>query len=99
MPRRPKGEKMVQLSVYVPPAMYADVSKLAVEYNTTMSNIVQTALSNWLQGLKNNDDRVTLTVSKDVYEKLVALAMRRGKSIGDVLLELLGIKREETAKN
>jgi len=97
MPRRPKGEKMVQLSVYVLPSMYAEVSKLAVEYNTTMSNIVQTALSNWLQSLNSNDDRVTLTVPKDVYEKLVALAMKHGKSISDVLLELLGVR--EAAKN
>ena len=99
MPRRPKGEKMVQLSVYVPPSMYAEVSKLAVEYNTTMSNIVQTALSNWLQVLKGNDDRVALAVPKEVHEKLVALAMRHGKSIDAVLLELLGLKKEEAAKN
>lgn len=90
---------MVQLSVYVPPSMYAEVSKLAVEYNTTMSNIVQTALSNWLQVLKGNDDRVALAVPKEVHEKLVALAMRHGKSIDAVLLELLGLKKEEAAKN
>jgi len=89
---------MVQLSVYVPPAIYTEVSKLAMEYNTTMSNIVQTALSNWLQSLKTNDDKVTLTVPKEVYEKLVVLAMKSGRSINDVLTELLESKAQK-AKN
>jgi len=85
---------MVQLSVYVPPAMYSEVSELAVKLNTTMSNVVQAALSNWLYGAKNNSEKVTVAIPKEVYEKLVAMAMKRGKSIEAVLSELLGIKKE-----
>jgi len=94
MPRRPKGEKMVQLSVYVPPSMYEEVSQLAIAFNTTMSNIAQTALANLLQGVKNNNERVTITVPKEVYVKLVARAMKQGKSIDGVLLEMLEVKKE-----
>jgi len=98
MPRRPKGEKMVQLSVYVPPPMYAEVSRIAVELNTTMSNVVQAAISNLLQSLKTNDDKVTLAVPREVYEKLVVMAMKSGRSINDVLMELLESKAQK-AKN
>jgi len=94
MPRKPKGEKKVQLSVYVRHQLYEQVSKSALELNTSMSNIVETALLNWFQNMEGSNDKVTITVPKEVYMKLIAQAMKWSKSIESVLLELLEAKKE-----